>query len=127
MSAASRSRDFTDTVSSYRLMPRECPAGEKCRCGTRFAAVRTCVGFEQVPKSLEGLVAGRAFCGPVCARAFIREALELSESPAAPSVLSDLDEVQKSLRLLLSLMEIEQFARPSHLADSTRSRPAGRV
>jgi hypothetical protein len=72
------------------------------------------VGFEKVPQALEALVSGRAFCGAACARAFIREALELAESSAAPSVLSDLEDVQKSLRMLLTLMEIEWFARPSY-------------
>jgi hypothetical protein len=100
-------------ASLYRLEPYRDADGEKCRCGSRLSTSRGCVRFEQVPGPLVEIVGDRGFCGVVCARAFILEALALVESSAAPAVLSEIEEVQQSLRLLLTLIEIEQFARPS--------------
>jgi hypothetical protein len=71
------------------------------------------------------LLAGERFCGPVCARAFVLEALELVESSSAPSVLRDLEDIRVALRYLLTVMAIQGSPVASRAGPALRGSEAG--
>jgi hypothetical protein len=96
-----------DPVSPYRLTPRDSAAGCRCRCGSKVPGTARCWAFAKVPTPLASLLSGQEFCGALCARAYLLEALSLEGSTAAVAVLSDADAVFEALRLLLSVVEVD--------------------
>lgn len=101
------------------------PEGVRCRCGTHFGIGTSCFRFTRVPRALAGLLEGEKFCGAICARAFVLEALELIESSSAPSVLRDLEEIRVSLRYLLAVMAIQASPRPLDPGSAPRAAAGG--
>jgi hypothetical protein len=95
---------------SYRLVSQEGPEGARCRCGIRLGRGTASFRFEKVPAALDSLLSSERFCSSACARAFVLEALALTESSAAPTVLSDYEEVLRSLRVVLNLIDLERMA-----------------
>jgi len=100
-----RSGDSSMSPPLYRLVPCVASKGDRCRCGSWFAVGGRGFRFDRFPEPLEDLLDGERFCGPGCARAYLLEALELTDSTLGASVISDLPEVRASLRYMLMLVE----------------------
>lgn len=65
----------------------------RCRCGTHLRAGTERFGFDHPPVAVRELLVDVAFCSPVCARAYLLEALELFAGASAGSVVEDREEV----------------------------------
>jgi hypothetical protein len=81
----------------------------RCRCGTRLVAGEACLGFAALPEVLRELLDPVPFCGVVCARAYLLEALELFEGSAASAVVRDRDEVHEALARLYASLTTAAF------------------
>ena len=99
-------RRFWEVSRLPGLAPCVCSETQRCRCGSAFGRELPCFHFATLPTSLTELFEDQRFCGTVCARAFILEALEFIESAPASSPLSELDQVRVSLRFLLTLLSM---------------------
>jgi len=75
------------------LEPHTAVTSGQCRCGTPLAPGTVCVSFAHPPEAARDLVAGLPFCGVLCARAFLLEALELLEPTSAAGSVQDRDRV----------------------------------
>jgi hypothetical protein len=79
----------------------------RCRCGTKIPPAATCYLFSRYAPVLQPLVEDRVFCHILCARAWLREAIEEVEGRGSFEVTGELREVYCSLQELFNLVEIQ--------------------
>lgn len=107
---------FWERSYRYRLSPRSASGYERCPCGRHLAVGIPCFVFEEIPYSLRGWLGREEFCSVRCARLYLLELKETLEASAAPSVLSDFEEVNRAVSALFVLTENEGRAQASTAA-----------
>jgi hypothetical protein len=94
-------RAMSATDESFELRTDSGRASERCRCGTRLSPGAPRLRFARLPPVLAPLLADQPFCGVVCARAHMLEAIELLDARSAATVVQDVPEMLAALRTIL--------------------------
>ena len=93
-------------VSRGRVVAGPSAKSGRCRCGTWLEVGSSTTTIEGAPAALEPLLRGQVFCGALCVRAYLLEALEVLQNTAAPETLSDFHELYSGLQTAFALADL---------------------